>query len=78
MNIRYILEPTQGIPLARNAGIAAVPDDAEFICFIDDDEWPGLTPDRRVAEDAARHGQVRIACTARSFRFILRRHLHGW
>jgi glycosyltransferase involved in cell wall biosynthesis len=42
-SIRYIVEPTQGIPLARNAGIAAVPDDAEFFCFIDDDEWPGLT-----------------------------------
>jgi len=42
-NIIYIVEPTQGIPLARNAGIAAVPDDAEFFCFIDDDEWPGLT-----------------------------------
>jgi len=31
LNIRYIIEPTLGIPLARNAGIAAVPDD---------DEWP--------------------------------------
>lgn len=43
LTVRYIVEPTQGIPLARNAGIAAVPDDAEFFCFIDDDEWPGLT-----------------------------------
>jgi len=43
LNIRYIVEPTLGIPLARNAGIAAVPDDAEFFCFIDDDEWPGHT-----------------------------------
>ena len=38
--VRYLVEPAQGIPLARNAGIAAVPDDAEFFCFIDDDEWP--------------------------------------
>jgi glycosyltransferase involved in cell wall biosynthesis len=43
LNIQYVVEPTQGIPLARNAGIAAVPDDAEFFCFIDDDEWPGPT-----------------------------------
>ncbi|MBI5659914.1 MAG: glycosyltransferase family 2 protein [Nitrosomonadales bacterium] len=41
--VRYIVEPTQGIPFARNAGIAAVPDDAGFFCFIDDDEWPGPT-----------------------------------
>jgi len=41
--VRYIHEPAQGIPIARNTGIAAVPDDAEFCCFIDDDEWPGDT-----------------------------------
>jgi glycosyltransferase involved in cell wall biosynthesis len=41
--VRYVVEPLQGIPLARNAGIAAVPADAEFLCFIDDDEWPGQT-----------------------------------
>lgn len=40
LSINYIVEPTQGIPFARNAGLAAVPDDAEFFCFIDDDEWP--------------------------------------
>jgi len=43
MSVQYVVEPTQGIPLARNAGIAALPDDAEFFCFIDDDEWPGPT-----------------------------------
>lgn len=43
LSLRYIMEPNQGIPYARNAGIAAVPDDAEFFCFIDDDEWPGPT-----------------------------------
>ena len=41
--IHYLSEPAQGIPIARNTGIAAVPDDAEFFCFIDDDEWPGET-----------------------------------
>lgn len=41
--VRYVVEPVQGIPLARNAGVAAVPDDADFVCFIDDDEWPGPT-----------------------------------
>jgi glycosyltransferase involved in cell wall biosynthesis len=43
LTVRYVLEPIQGIPLARNAGISAVPDEAEFFCFIDDDEWPGPT-----------------------------------
>jgi glycosyltransferase involved in cell wall biosynthesis len=43
MTVQYIVEPVQGIPLARNAGISAVPDSAEFLCFIDDDEWPGET-----------------------------------
>lgn len=43
LSVRYVLEPTQGIPIARNAGIAALPDDTEFFCFIDDDEWPGPT-----------------------------------
>ena len=43
LDVRYIAEPTQGIPIARNSGIAAVPGDAEFFCFIDDDEWPGAT-----------------------------------
>jgi glycosyltransferase involved in cell wall biosynthesis len=41
--VHYVIEPNQGIPLARNAGIAAIPNDAEFFCFIDDDEWPGPT-----------------------------------
>lgn len=43
LSVQYLVEPAQGIPLARNAGIAALPEDAEFFCFIDDDEWPGLT-----------------------------------
>ncbi|OGC91565.1 MAG: hypothetical protein A2W25_03645 [candidate division Zixibacteria bacterium RBG_16_53_22] len=43
LGVQYLVEPTQGIPLARNAGIAALPEDAEFFCFIDDDEWPGPT-----------------------------------
>ena len=41
--IRYICEPAQGIPIARNAGIAALPYNTDFLCFIDDDEWPGDT-----------------------------------
>ena len=43
LDVRYISEPAQGIPLARNKGLAAVPANAEFLCFIDDDEWPGET-----------------------------------
>jgi exopolysaccharide biosynthesis glycosyltransferase PssC len=36
----YVHEARQGIPIARNAALAAVPADADFLCFIDDDEWP--------------------------------------
>jgi succinoglycan biosynthesis protein ExoM len=43
MATHYVVEPEQGIPLARNRGISEIPDDAEFFCFIDDDEWPGPT-----------------------------------
>jgi len=43
LSVRYISEPAQGIPIARNAGIASLPNDVEFFCFIDDDEWPGET-----------------------------------
>jgi len=43
LDLRYIVEPRQGIPLARNRGISSVPADAEFLCFIDDDEWPPVT-----------------------------------
>lgn len=37
--VDYVVQPQQGIPYARNAGLDAVPDDAEFLCFIDDDEF---------------------------------------
>jgi glycosyltransferase involved in cell wall biosynthesis len=43
LDVQYISEPAQGIPLARNKGLAVVPANAEFLCFIDDDEWPGET-----------------------------------
>ncbi len=36
----YVHEARQGIPIARNAALAAAPADADFLCFIDDDEWP--------------------------------------
>lgn len=38
--VNYIHETRQGIPVARNTGMAAVPEDFDFFCFIDDDEWP--------------------------------------
>ncbi|MDQ0689839.1 glycosyltransferase family 2 protein [Arthrobacter sp. W4I7] len=40
ITVRYVVEAHQGIPIARNAGLASVPNDSHFICFIDDDEWP--------------------------------------
>src|SRR5690606_27791466 len=40
VEVRYVPETIQGIPVARNTGLAHVPADAEFCCLIDDDEWP--------------------------------------
>jgi succinoglycan biosynthesis protein ExoM len=40
LSVNYIHETRQGIPVARNTGLAAVPEDFDFFCFIDDDEWP--------------------------------------
>jgi glycosyltransferase involved in cell wall biosynthesis len=36
----YVVEPQQGIPLARNRALVSVPADTDLVCFIDDDEWP--------------------------------------
>jgi succinoglycan biosynthesis protein ExoM len=35
----YNVEPNRGIPFARNTAVALA-GDAEFVAFIDDDEWP--------------------------------------
>jgi glycosyltransferase involved in cell wall biosynthesis len=40
MKLIYVNEPRQGIPIARNAALDAVPAEDDFMCFIDDDEWP--------------------------------------
>jgi len=40
MKIIYVNETSQGIPIARNAALDAVPPEDDFMCFIDDDEWP--------------------------------------
>ena len=37
--IRYVIEPQRGIPFARNTALDSA-GDAEWICFIDDDEVP--------------------------------------
>ena len=39
-SVVYLHEARQGIPIARNVALAAAPDDTDFLCFIDDDEWP--------------------------------------
>lgn len=39
--IRYHSEPARGISQARNAAVTLARDwDADWLCFIDDDEWP--------------------------------------
>ena len=40
MKLIYVHETSQGIPIARNAALEAVPPEDDFMCFIDDDEWP--------------------------------------
>jgi GT2 family glycosyltransferase len=40
-NLRYVAEPRRGIPVARNRAIdEAVAQNADLLCFIDDDEYP--------------------------------------
>lgn len=38
--MKYVSEPRLGIPVARNAALDAIPADADFFCFLDDDEFP--------------------------------------
>lgn len=38
--MKYVSEPRLGIPIARNAALDAIPADADFFCFLDDDEFP--------------------------------------
>jgi succinoglycan biosynthesis protein ExoM len=38
--LTYVHEPRRGIPFARNACLASLPDDCEYFAFIDDDEVP--------------------------------------
>lgn len=41
--VHYVSEPARGISHARNAAVAAATDlGADWICFIDDDEWPDV------------------------------------
>jgi succinoglycan biosynthesis protein ExoM len=41
IDIEYIVEPTRGIWAGRNAAVTrALQRQADFVCFIDDDEWP--------------------------------------
>lgn len=44
LDLRYILEPRRGIPMARNRALdEALALDADALCFIDDDEYPDAT-----------------------------------
>jgi len=38
--LRYLIEKRRGIPIARNAAVAAALPNSDFIAFIDDDETP--------------------------------------
>lgn len=39
-NLIYVVEPRQGIPVARNRAMDTAPEDTNLFCFLDDDEWP--------------------------------------
>jgi glycosyltransferase involved in cell wall biosynthesis len=36
----YVVEPRQGIPVARNRAMDSAPPETDLFCFLDDDEWP--------------------------------------
>jgi glycosyltransferase involved in cell wall biosynthesis len=36
----YVHEPHPGIPIARNTALRNVPETDDYVCFLDDDEWP--------------------------------------
>lgn len=38
--LHYVVEPEQGIPIARNRAMDSAPEGTELFCFLDDDEWP--------------------------------------
>ncbi len=41
IDIEYLVEPTRGICAGRNTAVTgALHRQADFVCFIDDDEWP--------------------------------------
>jgi len=39
-DLHYVIEPQQGIPIARNRAMDSAPATTELFCFLDDDEWP--------------------------------------
>ena len=39
-DLHYVVEPQQGIPIARNRAMDSAPEGTELFCFLDDDEWP--------------------------------------
>jgi glycosyltransferase involved in cell wall biosynthesis len=43
LDVVYVVEPTLGIPFARNRALDTVPAGTDFVVFIDDDEWPVAT-----------------------------------
>lgn len=38
--LKYVVEPQQGIPIARNRAMDEAPEGTDLFCFMDDDEWP--------------------------------------
>ncbi len=64
LNITYVHEARRGISQARNAGLDNLPDDADFVAMIDDDEVPApdwldrlLSAQRQTDADVV-HGPV--------------------
>lgn len=37
--LKYVVEPQQGIPIARNRALDEAPEGTDLFCFLDDDEW---------------------------------------
>jgi len=57
----YVAEPRRGISQARNRSLAAIPDDADFVAIIDDDEKPDPGWLNALIETQARTGAA-VVC----------------
>lgn len=61
MEVRYVVEPRRGIPFGRNRALASLPQETDFVAFVDDDE--AVAPDwlARLLDAQQRYGADVVA-----------------